>query len=136
MSSTPSFVATPKITPQSWTNSDSANTKKTICTAGSSGSKVVAIVVASTDTTARVFNLYLNRSSTSYLLGSVTVSVTAGSDGATATANLFSGLSALPKDNDGQSYLFMENGDILQANNATQVTSGKEVDVTVIFGNF
>ena len=136
MAASPVFVATPKITPQSWTNSDSANTKKTICTAGASGSKVVAVLVSSTDSSARVFQLFLNRSSTDYLLGSLSIAVTAGSDGATSTANLLSLIPGVPRDNDGQPYLYLESGDLLKANNVTQVTSAKEIDVTVIFGNF
>lgn len=136
MSSSPAFVGTPKVTPQSWTNSDSAATKKTICSAGASGSKVVSITAASTDTTARVFKIYLNRSSTSYLLGAVSVAAAAGSDGSTASANLLALLTGLPKDNDGQNYIFLENADILQAENVTQVTSGKEVDILTVFGNF
>jgi len=136
MSSTPAFVATPKVTPQSWTNSDSANTKKTICTAGSGGSKVVAILAASTDSSARVFQIFLTRSATDYLLGALSVPITAGSDGTTSAANLLALIPGLPLDNDGQRYLFLENGDVLKANNVTQVTSAKEIDVTVIFGNF
>lgn len=136
MAASPVFVATPKITPQSWTNSDSANTKKTICTAGASGSKVVAVLAASTDSSARVFQLFLNRSSTDYLLGSLSVAVTAGSDGSTSTANLLSLIPGVPRDNDGQPYLYLESGDLLKANNVTQVTSAKEIDVTVVFGNF
>lgn len=136
MVATPVFVQNPKITPASWTNSDAAATKKTIATAGASGAKVVAVNAASTDTAVRVFKLYLNRSATSYLLGAVTVAVTAGSDGVSGSANLLGLIGGLPCDNDGQPYLFLENGDILQAENVTQVTAAKQIDVATIFGNF
>lgn len=135
MATSPSYVATPKVTPQSWTNSDSANTKKTIATAGSAGSKVVAILATTTDGSGRVFDVFLNRSSTSYHLCSQTVPATAGTDGLTSTVNLLALINGLPKDNDGQPYLFLESGDILQGNNQTQVSSGKETDIIVIFGN-
>lgn len=136
MTPTPVFVQNPKITPAAWTNSDAAATKKTIATAGSNGSKVVAVNAASIDTSARVFKIYLNRSSVSYLLGAASVTALAGSDGVVATVNLLSLMGGLPRDNDGQPYLFLESGDVLQAENVTQVTSAKEVDVTAIFGNF
>ena len=129
-------VQTPKITPAAFTNSDSANTKKTIATAGASGSKVVAVNASSTDTSARVGQLWLTRSSTSYLLGSYSVPASAGSDGSTVSADLLSLVPNLPRDNDGQKYLFLESGDTLQVSFTTQVTSAKEVDVQAIFGNF
>lgn len=135
MASTPVLVQTPKITPQSFTNSDSANTKKTIATAGANGAKVVAVPVSSTDTVARIMQLWLTRSATSYLIASYSVPASSGSDGATATADVLS-LITLPADNDGQKYLFLENGDTLQISQTTQVSSGKEVDCFAVFGNF
>lgn len=138
MSSTPAFVATPKITPVAFTNSDSANTKKTIHTAGSNGSKVVAVLASSTDTSNRTGQIWLTRSETSYLLGSTVVPTLAGTDGSTASANLLppSLLGSLPRDNDGQPYLFLESGDTLQVSFTAQVTSAKEIDVVAVAGNF
>lgn len=138
MASTPTFVATPKITPVAFTNSDSANTKKTIHTAGSSGSKVSAVLATSTDTSSRTGQLWLTRSATSYLLGSTVVATLAGTDGSAATANLLPQtlLGSLPRDNDGQPYLFLESGDTLQVSFTAQVTAAKEIDVVAIAGNF
>ena len=136
MSATPSFVGTPKITPAAFTNADSANTKKTIATAGASGSKVVGVIATSTDTTSRIGQLWLTRSATSYLLGSASVTLASGTDGTTATVSLLTAtLLPLPVDNDGQPYLFLESGDTLQISFTTQVASGKEIDVVAIFGN-
>ena len=136
MAINPTFVASPMTTPQSWTHADAAATSKTIYTAGANGSKVVAINAASSDSSARVFILYLNRSSTAYQIGSATVAITAGTDGTTATQNLLANIPGLPKDNDGQAYLFLQQGDILQAANVTQLTAAKEIDVVVIAGDF
>lgn len=133
------FVQTPKITPVAFTNSDSANTKKTIGTAGSDGMKVVAILATSTDTSNRTAQLWLTRSATSYLLGSAVVTTLAGTDGSAATANLLNAgslLAPLPRDNDGQPYLFLESGDTLQVSFTAQVTAAKEIDVVAIAGNF
>jgi hypothetical protein len=137
VSHSPVLVQTPKITPAAFTNADSANAKKTIVTAGADGTKVVAVVAASTDTSARTAQLWLTRSATSYLLGSKTVAIGAGSDGASASANLLELLAAaLPLDNDGQHYVLLESGDTLQVSFTAQVTSTKEIDVTAIAGNF
>ena len=137
MSASPTFVATPKITPAAFTNADSANTKKTIHTAGASGSKVVSVNATSTETAnARVAQLWLTRSATSYLLGSCNIPVNSGFDGIITTVNLLSLLPGLPVDNDGQVYLFLESGDTLQASTTTQVASGKEVDIVAIAGDF
>lgn len=139
MSSTPVFVATPKITPASWTNADSANTKKTVCTAGSSGTKLVGLTATSTETAnARVAQIWLTRSATSYLLASVNVPVNSGSDGVTAGINLMGSTlwPGLPVDNDGQSYLFLNSGDTLQVSFTTQVTAAKEIDVACYSADF
>ncbi len=119
-----------------WANADTAPTKKTIFTAGSNGSKVTSIIAGSTDTTARVFIIYLNRSSTSYRLTSTTVAITAGTDGLTQSANMLNLIAGLPKDNDGQSYILLKNGDIIQAENQTTVTSAKNIDITVTGADF
>lgn len=132
------FVQTPKITPAAFTNADSANTKKTIGTAGTNGMKVVAVSIASTDTSARIAQLWLTRSATSYLLASYSVPITSGSDGSTVSANLLASYvwPGLPVDADGQPYLFLESGDTLQVSFTTQVTSGKEIDVVAVGANF
>jgi hypothetical protein len=134
MASTPAFVATPKITPISILPADTT-TKKTVCTAGSSGAKVVALLVTSTDSSNRVVQLYLTRSATDYLLGAYNIIALAGSDGATGTQNLLTIVAGLPRDNDGQRYLFLESGDTLTVATTTTVTAAKEIDVFAIFGN-
>lgn len=137
MATDPTFVATPKLTPAATTNADSANTKKTIATAGASGSKVVAVIATSTETAnARVGQLWLTRSATSYLIGSFNVPINSGFDGSTQGVNALSLVAGLPVDNDGQVYFFLESGDTLQVSFTTQVASGKEIDVFAIFGNF
>jgi len=96
---------------------------------------VVAVNATSTDTVARVAQLWLTRLATSYLLASASVAAAAGTDGATATQNLMALIPSLPHDNDGQPYLFLESGDTLQVSFTTQVASGKEIDVVSIFAN-
>jgi hypothetical protein len=131
------MVQLPKITPVTFSNSDSANTKKTVHTAGADGSKIVAVVATSTDTVARTAQLWLTRSGTSYLLGSKVVAAGAGTDGAAASADLLDeALVPLPLDNDGQPYLFVEVNDTLQVSFTAQIASTKNAYVVAIGGNF
>lgn len=139
MASTPTLVQTPKITPIAFTNSDSANTKKTAATAGASGTKVTSLNATSTETAnARVAQIWLTRSATSYLLTSVNIPLNSGFDGTVGTVNLLNSTQwpGLPTDNDGQVYFFLESGDTLQVSLTTQLASGKEVDFACVFGNF
>lgn len=137
VTATPVFVQLAKIDKAATTNADSANTKKTIVTPGTNGSKVVAVFATSTETAnARVAQLWLTRSATSFLLGSMNVPVNSGFDGTVASANLFSLMTCLPVDADGQPYLLLQSGDTLQVSFTTQVASGKEIDVTAIYGDF
>jgi len=138
MSQTPFFVSNPHITPVAFTNSDSANTKKTIHTAGNNGSIITGINASSTDTVARVAQIWLTRSATSYLIASFNVPAASGTDGTTPAASLMnqSLLPFLPIDNDGQPYFFLESGDTLQVSFTAQVASGKEIDVISNAGNF
>lgn len=136
MSSTPVLLQTPKMQGTSWSNSDAANTSKTIYTAGASGSKVVAVLATSTDGTARVFTVGFVHSAATFILGAETVAITAGTDGATKTTNLLDLIPGLPVDNDGQPYLYMSANDTLEATNITQVTSGKNVNISVIAADF
>lgn len=132
----PVFIQNPKITPAAFTNSDSANTKKTIHTAGSNGSKVVSILASSTDTSNRTGQIWLTRSAVSYLIASTVVTTLAGTDGAVLTVNMLATVPGLPTDNDGQRYIFLESGDTLQISFTAQVTAAKEIDVVAMAGDF
>jgi hypothetical protein len=133
------FVQTPNLTPISFLNADSANTKKTIVTGGGDGSKIVGIGGTSTETAnARLCNVWITRSGTSYLLGTINIPINSGFDGTAPAVSLFNATAMpyLPSDNDGQVYIFIKNGDTLQVSLTTQVASGKEVDVFPIAADF
>lgn len=131
------FVQTPKITPKSILPADTT-AKVTICTAGSDGTKVVGITVTSTDTGTRILQIWLTRSATSYLLASYLIAIGAGTDGAISVFDAMNGViwPGLPFDNDGQRYFFLESGDTLQASVTVAITAAKEIDITVVSGNF
>jgi len=130
----PMFVGKTNGKGTTWTNSDAANTKKTIFTGGASeGSMLTAIAVTSSDTSDRVFNIYLNDGSTDFLIGSKTV--TAGVGVAAASGlNLLADTTAFPwLSPDG---LLVPYGWVVKLENATQVTSGKTVTVVALGGDF
>jgi len=72
------------------------------------------------------------------ILGSVSVAITAGTDGSTAAANLLSPtlLPGLAVDNDGQPYFPLESMDFLAISNTATITSNKLVSVAAYGGNF
>ena len=134
----PVMVQTPETASATWTNADSADTKKTVATAGTNGAKITAIVATSSDTSDRVAQLWITRSAVSYLLASVNIPDLSGFNGTDVTVDLknSTSLPGLPVDNDGQTYLFLESGDTLQVSFTTQVTAAKTVYVTTFFANF
>ncbi len=135
VTATPVFVQNPKLGKTSILPADTT-TLKTVVTAGTNGSKVSAIIASSTDTGTRIVQLYLTRSATDFLIGSTIVAIGAGTDGAANTSNLLTSIPGLPVDNDGQPYLFLENGDTLRAKVTVTVTAAKEIDVFAIYGDF
>ncbi len=142
VTATPVFPQTPKITPQNFIQgTDSAGTYKTIHTAGANGSKITGINVTTDDSVTHVLTLVLTRSATNYVIGAYTLPAASGTDGSTASANMLSGgpsnlILGLPVDNDGQSYLFLENNDTLKLTFATALSSSKRIDVVAVATDF
>lgn len=137
VTATPALVQTPKITPITIVPADTT-AKKTACTAGTNGTKVVSLTAASDDTAAVNVQIWLTRSATSYLIGTVNVPITSGNTGAIASVNLLapSLIPGLPVDNDGQPYLFLVSGDTLSVSALATVTTAKTVYVTCVSGDF
>lgn len=136
MSTSPVFVGSVKTGLVQVVNAD-ASALKTVVTAGSSGSRVTSLRATSDDTSARVVSVYKTRSGTSYLLGSMSVTALAGSDGAVVGIDLMSDtyLPGLPVDNNGNHYIHLQSGDTLQVKTLTTVTSGKTVHVCAEYGD-
>lgn len=130
----PMFIGKTKGQGTTWTNSDAAATKKTVFTAAASeGSLLTALAVTSTDTSDRVFNLYLNDGSTDFLIGSKTANAGAGT-GALAGLNLLADTAAFPfLSPDG---LLVPYGWSVKLENATQVTAAKTVTMVALGGDF
>jgi len=141
VSNTAVFPQTPKRGMVQVANAD-GTTKKTVVTAGANGSKIVAVTAASDDTGNRTFNIYVTRSGTSYLLGTVTIPTLAGTDGSAPGIDILGGgttnqIPGLPVDNDGQRYILLESGDTLQAALTTgAVTAAKTVHLSAVYADF
>ena len=140
MATTPNSVVTvqtPKLGLAQIATADAA-TFKSLYAAGANGSKIVGVLVASTDTVARVVQLALTRGGVNYVFSAAAVPVASGTDGASPTINLL-GVTlcpGLPVDNDGQPYVLLQSGDTLTIASSTTVTSGKLLHATAIAGDF
>lgn len=112
-----------------------ASTQKTIFTAGASGSKVVACMIATDETAIRVIQMSILRSAVNYTIGSVSIPIGAGNDGVTPAVNFFGTtlIPGFPIDNDAQPYLLLKSGDSLQMKSLTTITAAKIMHI-VIFG--
>lgn len=130
----PMFVGKTKGTGTTWTNSDAANTKKTVFTAAATeGSMLTALACTSSDTSDRVFNLYMNDGSTDFLVGSKTAGAGAGT-GALGGLNFMADMAAFPfLTADG---LLVPYGWSVKLENATQVTAAKTVTFVALGGDF
>lgn len=102
---------------------------KTLFTAGSNDSVVKAINVQSTDTAARVVQLWVNDGSTDFLIGSVNIPLRSGDNGTAATIDLLGGtlMPSLPYDANGKRILPLPAGYILKVNSQATVTAAKEI---------
>lgn len=122
----PVFAKEPYVKCQSYTNSDSAATKKDLVPAAdvpTEGLRIDQISMTSTDTSARVIKFHQHDGSTTFLIGAVNVAIAAGSDGSAAMQDAI--LTLAP----GTGFIMIPTGHKLQVENVAQVTSGKEIDI-------
>lgn len=137
---TPALPQTPKSSKVQVVNG-SGTSPVTVYTGGSAGpgTKVTAVIAASTDTASRDVQIGTTRSGTFYLLGTITVPANAGNVAGTPAVNLLDPnvVVGLPVDNDGQVYVFLTDAtDLLQVQALVTVTSGKAISVTAIGADF
>lgn len=130
MSSTPAFFVTPKTIAARLQNSDGTSLV-TVYTPPAGGAKVVSLVAASTDGTARDIQLTITKGGVDYPLGTTQVAITAGTIAATAQTNLINRTQypGLPVDSDGQPYLLLESGAVLKAKSLVAVTAAAFVNI-------
>lgn len=132
----PIFVANITAKGTTWTNSDAAATKKAITpTIGANGCRIHSISIASDDTTARDFQLFLNDGTTDFLVGTVSATASAGTTSSNAAVSVL-GKSTLLTWIPSDASMLVPTGWSLKLSNVTQVTSGKTVTVVATCGDY
>jgi hypothetical protein len=134
ISSTGSFPQKPKNYKVQILPAD-ASGLKTVATGSADGTKIVAIMVASTDTAARDVQFGITTGGVFFILGTVTIPITAGFVTGVPAVNLLdlTKTPGLPRDNDGNTFILLSSAsDTLQVKALTTVTAAKEIDVTAI----
>lgn len=113
-------------------------TLKTIATGATNGTKVEMINVTSTDTSARDVSLYWTISATNYVIGTVSIPITAGNTNSAPSVNLLSNaqIPNLQRDSNGNPYLYVKSGTTLAIASLTTVTTAKAIQVTSQGGDF
>ena len=113
-------------------------TLKTLITAGAQGSRVFSIVVASTDTTTRDLQLWLTRSATNYLIGTVNIPLSAGNINSAPSISILNNtqMPGLPLDANGNPYIDLKASDMLAIATTTTVTAAKAINATAVCGDF
>jgi ribosomal protein S11 len=128
-------TATP-IYPQTLTNTPitivnaTGSSAVTAYTGGANGTKLEAIYVTNTDSSAAyAINVFIKQSSTSYLLGTVNVPLSSGNTTSASTINLLSSSgnlgAVLPKDSNGNPYIYLSSASSVTVASTTTVTSAK-----------
>jgi hypothetical protein len=118
---------------------DAAGTYKTIYTAGSNGSKVVALYATSNDASAaHLVTCQIVNSAVKYGGTAVNVPTNSGFANATAQINMMSQTNwvGLPLDSDGNPFFYMVSGDTLQCTFATALTTSDVLNLIAVVADF
>lgn len=134
---TPIFPQTVKNYVAQILNADASN-KKTLVTGATNGTKIEALSLASTDTTARDVQLVMTVSSVDYILATVAVPVTAGSVDNVPSVDVLRHAQwpGLSYDANGNKILYVASGAVLSIKALTTVTTAKEIDCLAVGGDF
>lgn len=109
----------------------------TLYTAGTNGSVINMINASNTDgSNAYTLTFYITKSSTSYILGTLSLPHTAGTGISSVALNVLTGLVSLPLDAFGNPVLYLGAGCTLQVSSGTTVLSTNILSLTAIGGDF
>lgn len=133
----PTFPKQPITSRITIVNAD-AQTQKTGYTAGANGSKIIAIIATSTDTSSRDVQISLTNGGTSYPIGTKTVPLSSGTVAGTNAVNLLdtTNMVGLPIDSDGNPFLYLISGDTLTFSALVSVTAAKTIAIHVFGADF
>lgn len=117
----------------SFANADGTSAK-TLYTAGADDAVVKALMVTSTDGTARNFKVIVNDGSTDRCIGTVNIPITAGTTGSIAAVDLLASalLPGLPLDQQGKRILPLQATFVLKLAPLVAVTAAAVVDVVAV----
>lgn len=103
--------------------------KKTLVTGGTNGSRVDAVNVASTETTARDLQIWLSNGTADFLLATISVPANSGNNNAAPSVDVLRHyvLPGLAVDASGNRILYVESGWSLKASATSALTAGKEL---------
>ena len=137
MATAPTFIANGFMTVGTVSNATGVGFVS-VLTGNTNGSKVVSLMATNTDGAAKTVMVQVNKAGSNTYLFSANVAAASGFDGVTPAVNLLSSTYApgLPVDNDGQPYLLVNVGDIIQVGVKVSVGTGNVVTVTAQGGNF
>lgn len=144
MTSTPAFLQTVQTGGVQILPADTT-AKKTVFTAGANGSKVEMFNIASTDTSARDIQVFLNDGTTDYLLTTIAVPANAGNTNSVPPVGLLTFISSavyttpnfqLPVDAMGNRFIHLKAGWSIKAASLTTVTATKAVSILVQGGDY
>ena len=107
-------------------NNGTGTSKVTLYTPGTNGGVLRGVEVTSTDTAARLVQVFLTVGGTDYLLGTVSIPALSGNDGTTVALNLLTQLN-IPALGDDWSW-FLPSTAVVKLATTTTVTSGKQID--------
>jgi hypothetical protein len=108
----------------------------TVITAGANGSKVLNLTAVSNDSVAHTVFVVIVRSGVNYFLATTTVPAASGTIPGTPPVDLLAIIPNLPRDQDGQPYLFLNSGDTLVASVTVAVTSPDSISLHSDYANF
>lgn len=128
VTATPAMPQTPNNKCTIIQNSDSTN-KITIFTAGSNGSRLDTLSVATTDTSNNQLNIWLTDGTTEIQLDSIVVTAGYGTNATNRAVDLLSLMPAAKADGDLVRQMWMKSGCILKIAANAAVTSNKYVYV-------
>lgn len=115
-----------------------ASTVKTLVTGATNGTKIEAITVASTDTSARDVQLVMTISSVVYVLATVAIPINSGNTNAIPAVDILRNTQwpGLSYDSNGNKILYVASGSVLGVKALTTVTAAKELDILAIGGDY
>lgn len=114
-------------------------TSITFITAGANGSIVKGITCSNTDSNPYTIQFNKVRSSTSYLMVTLTLAASAGSAAATVPLVVFgtgANTLGLPLDSEGNPFTYIESGDTINVNVTSTVTAAKLVSCYGVQSDF